>query len=496
MKFEEYYQYDALGLAHLVRQKQITPLELLDVATERLTEVNPKINAVVHNMYEVAKKMATQFLPNAPFGGVPFLLKDLGIMVAGAPLQSGSRGYKGFIAPHDSELTRRLRTAGLLFLGKTNTPEFGLTPFTEPQAHGATHNPWNTAYSAGGSSGGSAAAVAAGVVPLATASDGGGSIRIPAACCGLFGLKPTRGRVPLGDGSPELWAGAVCENSVSRSVRDSAALLDAIQGNYAGMPYPLAPPLRPYAIEAATMPRKLHIAYSLQHPFHIKPDKHNVAAIHHTVSLLRDAGHNVVEVPLPFSRETLLRHFLPIVFAETAALIAFMQQQLGKTITTSDVEINTWLMAKLGDAMSAKQYVYHRFAWGELSSRMSAFHKQYDLLLTPTLGRHPIKQGELQNSVAETLALQAVKSLRLTPIIRRTPIVEQIAAKVLRYIPYTPIANMTGQPAMNVPLYWATDTNVPIGAMFTAPIGDEATLYNLAAQLEQIQPWFSKMPKL
>lgn len=494
MLFEEYRKYDALGLAELVRKREVTPQKLLDIAIRRAEEVNPQINAIVSKMYDEGMKMLTNFPADAPFSGVPFLIKDLGIPIAGTTMQSGSAGYRNYVTPTDGILAQRLRAAGFIFMGKTNTPEFGLTPFTEPRAYGPTRNPWNTNYTSGGSSGGSAAAVAAGISPIATASDGGGSIRIPAACCGIFGLKPTRGRIPLGDGSVEKWYGAVVENCVSRSVRDTAAFLDAMQGSFAGNTCEIKPPVRPYLDELKLPVGKLRIGFCNANPFLSEPDPDSLAAVGHTVSLLRQLGHRVEEVALPYDRNMLIRYFTPLIFAETAAVLEEMRQKLGRPISTQDVELNTWLSAKLGEYISGKEVSLARYKWNELALKMGRFHEQFDLLLTPTLGRRPIKIGELQNSAVENTMLKVARSMRLVSLAARSNLVEKTAAKLLGYIPFTPLANMTGQPSVSIPLYWTDKENLPIGTMFTARIGAEDVLLRLAAQLEQAQPWFAKVP--
>jgi amidase len=494
MNFQEYRRYDALGLADLIRRGETTAPKLLDIAIRRTEEVNPSLNAVVTKMYDEGMKMLHQFDPNAPFAGVPFLIKDLAVHVAGATMVSGTRAYKQFVTPSDGELTKRLRTAGLVFMGKTNTPEFGLTPYTESLVYGIARNPWNTAYSTGGSSGGSAAAVAAGIVPMATASDGGGSIRIPAACCGLFGLKPTRGRVPLGDLRTEAWAGAVVEHCVSRSVRDSAALLDALHGEYMGAGH-LPKPQNTFLAAVSAKPEKLKIGYTLQHPLGIALDKACVAATMHTVNLLRDLGHIVEETALPYDKKDIIDNFTPVIFGETANALREMADYLGRAVTTNDVELNTWLMGKLGELTTAQQFAAARANWNKLGETMALFHQKYDLWLSPTLGSRPIKIGELQNSAAENAALRTIKRLGLASLAAKTNLVDKVAAKLLGYIPYTPIANMTGQPAMSMPLYWTEKEKLPIGVMFTAPICAEERLINIAAQLERIQPWFDKVPQ-
>jgi amidase len=494
MTFAEYRRYDGLGLADLIRRGETTAAKLLDLAIRRNEEVNPKLNAVVTKMYDEGMKMLNEYPKDAPFAGVPFLIKDLDIHVAGAAMMSGSRAYKQYITPNDGELARRLRAAGLVFMGKTNTPEFGLTPYTEPVATGIARNPWNTAYSTGGSSGGSAAAVAAGIVPLATASDGGGSIRIPASCCGLFGLKPTRGRVPLGGLRVEGWAGAVVEHCVTRSVRDSAALLDLLHGAHNGYGH-LPPPKTTFleAVNAQAMP-KLKIGYTLQHPLGIALDRECINAVMHAASLLRNLGHTVEEIALPYEKRDIIDNFTPVVFGETANTLREMSNYLGREATVGDVELNTWLIGRLGHSFTAQQYAAARAGWNGLGEKMVQLHQTYDLWLSPTLGARPIKIGALQNSAAENAALRAVKQLGLTGLAAKTNLIEKIAIKLLEYIPYTTVANMTGQPSATVPLYWTDKENLPIGIMFTAPMCQEETLFRIAAQLERTQPWFDKVP--
>lgn len=495
MTFQEYRRYDALGLAELIKRGETTAPKLLDIAIRRAEEINPSINAIVTKMYDEGMKMLNEYPKNAPFAGVPFLIKDLDIHIANANMMSGSRAYKHFVTPTDGELTKRLRTAGFVFMGKTNTPEFGLTPYTEPIATGIARNPWNTAYSTGGSSGGSAAAVAAGITPIATASDGGGSIRIPASCCGLFGLKPTRGRVPLGNLKTEGWAGAVVEHCVSRSVRDSAALLDVLHGAYLGIGH-LPNPQTSFLAAVNANPEKLKIGYTLQHPLEgVTLDKACIAAVMHSVNLLRDLGHIVEETALPYDKKDIIDNFTPVIFGETANALREMAHYLGRSVTTNDVEINTWLMGKLGELTTAQQFAAARANWNTLGEKMARFHQRYDLWLSPTLGRRPIKIGELQNSAAENAALRTIKQLRLTNFAAKTKLVEKIAAKLLGYIPFTTVANMTGQPAATIPLYWTDKENLPIGIMLTAPFCAEERLFNIAAQLERVQPWFDKVPQ-
>ncbi len=490
LSFDDYCQHDALGLAELVKKGEITPLELVDTAIHRIESANPTLNAVVHHRFDEAREEAKTADRSATFAGVPFLVKDLGMEVKGMPMYTGSRGYRNYVSEQDSFAVTRMRRAGLIILGKTNTPEFGLTPFTEPELFGPTRNPWNTAFSPAGSSGGSAAAVASGMVPIATANDGGGSIRMPASCCGLFGLKPSRGRVSWSALESEMWAGAAVENCVSRSVRDSAAYLDAIQGAAPGDPYIIQPPKRPYLEEVNTPPGRLRIGYSATHTLGFPVDEACTQALQKAIDVLRSEGHDVNEVELPYFKEDLTKAFLVIVAAELAGEIEVMARYLGRKVRPSDVEASTYALNLLGRSFSAADYTYAKHKWGEISRRIAGFHEQYDLMLTPTLAKRPIRIGSLQPSAAERRMMAVINTLGLGSAIRAT--IDSLAAKIYDYMPWTPFANLTGQPSMSVPFHWTAEENLPIGVMFTARFGEEDLLYRLAGQLEKVSPWLQK----
>ncbi|GAA4448445.1 amidase [Nibrella saemangeumensis] len=496
LSFAEYVQHDATSLAELVRKGEVTPAELLETAVTRAEVVNPKINAIVQPLYDHGRALLDKLPADAPFRGVPFLLKDLEMDWEGTPMRSGSVAYRNHVSTRDSEVVKRFKAAGLVFFGKTNTPEFGLTPFTEAKLYGPAHNPWNLNHSTGGSSGGSAAAVAAGIVPAATATDGGGSIRIPAACCGLFGMKPSRGRVTLGPRFGEAWSGAVAGLAVTRSVRDSAALLDAIAGPSIGDPYYLPAPERPFAEEVNREPGRLRIAFTTQHPFpNQKVHAECVKAIHETVKLLESLGHTLEEIALPYTPDILSRTFLTMVFGETAATLREVSAYLNRPARRSDVELATWTQARIGEAYTAGDFAYQKRKWNDLSRTMGHLHETYDVMLTPTLARPPIRIGELQPTAQEEKLIKLVDTLNGLRFLRNSKVIDQLAEKSFGYIPYTPIANMTGQPSMSVPLHWTPD-GLPIGSMFTGKLGDEALLYRLAAQVEQAKPWFAKQPNL
>lgn len=502
LPFDEYVQHDATGLAELVQKGEVTPTELLETAITRAEAVNPHLNALVTPLYEQGRAMALELSTpespheRAPFRGVPFLLKDLELEWAGTPLKSGCRSFRNYVSTEDSEVVKRLKNAGLVFFGKTNTPEFGLTPYTESLLYGPARNPWKPTHSPGGSSGGSAVVVAAGVVPAATASDGGGSIRIPASCCGLFGLKPSRGRVTMGPRYGELWGGAVATHAVTRSVRDSAALLDATSGLLAGDPYFLEKPERPFAEEVTREPGRLRIAFCTQTTIASQPvDAECVRAVRDAAALLEQLGHTVEEVPLPYEKTILTEAFFTMVLSETAATLRDLGRYLGRSVRRDDVELNTWAQARLAEGFSATDYAYQKRRWSELSRRMGQLHGTYDIFLTPTLPRPPIEIGHFQNTPAEQRLLKLADSLGTLKFLKGSQIVNELAEKSLGYIAFTALANITGQPSMSVPLHWSTD-GLPIGTMFTARLGDEATLFRLAAQLEQARPWFNKRPGL
>jgi amidase len=493
MNFQEYRQYDALGLAELIRKKEILSSEVLELAIARAEAVNPKLNAIIYPFYERARRQVAVTSPETPFAGVPFLLKDLSIELAGTPFSQGCSALRGNESIRTSEMVRRLEESGLVFLGKTNTPEFGLTPYTEPQAFGPTHNPWDLSCTPGGSSGGSAAAAAAGIVPLATGSDGGGSIRIPASCCGLFGLKPSRGRVSMGPQYGELWQGATMENCLSRSVRDSAALLDVIRGNMPGDPFPVHTPKRPYLEEVDKTPDTLHIGFSVDHPLGHQVDPECVEAVRKTAALLENLGHQVEEVPFLFQRRDLAEAFIFMIMGETAATVSNLQEHLGRPPTRRDVEPSTWALALLGRSLSAEQFVMAIHRWNEVARRSGEFHQRYDILLTPVTAMPPFQTGHLQPSGAERQLISLVNRFNLGWLAKSN--IDQLAEKIFSYIPFTPLANMTGQPSMSVPLHW-TEEGLPVGSMFTAPMGREDMLYRLAGQLERTQPWFDNIPAL
>ncbi len=463
---------DATALAGLVRSKHATPLELVDDAIKRIEKLNPALNAVIHPMFDAARESAQGKLPDGPFQGVPYLLKDILAACKGVPLTSGSRMLKDFVPDHDSELVARLRRAGFIFVGKTNTPEFGFLPTTEPLLFGATHNPWDLGHSVGGSSGGSSAAVAARLVPAAHANDGGGSIRIPASCCGLFGLKPTRGRITLGPDIGDIMNGLVVEHAVTLSVRDSAAILDATSGPMPGDPYFAPPPARPYAEEVKAPPGRLRIAFSVNAPTGVDVHPDCVAAVRDAAALCESLGHHVEERDPPIAGDMLTQAFMVPWTAGAAVTLDSMAMFSGVTATKENVEPLSFALAEAGRQHTAPMYLMSIGLLQRIAREVARFMQKYDVWLTPTLAEPPPPLG----------SFDAPPDNPLGPLMRAAA-----------YAPFTPIQNVTGQPAMSVPLFW-NDAGLPVGAHFVGRYGDEATLFRLAAQLEQARPWIERKP--
>lgn len=467
MTFDEYARFDGIGLAELVAAGQISAAELLDAAIARCDETGAALNAVIYRNDDEARRIADAPLPDGPFKGVPFLLKDISLQAAGTPTRQGSRFWPSFPAGHDSFLMTRFRNSGLVAFGKTNVPEFGLVPTTEGKLYGPAHNPWNLGLSTGGSSGGAAAAVAAGIVPLAHANDGGGSIRIPASACGLVGLKPTRGRVSSGPDLPAGVDGFSIDFVVSRSVRDSAAALDVASGNEPGDPYSAPPAPASYREAALADPKPLRIAFATK-----RLDGTDVAhdcaqAIEHAVRLCRSLGHSVEEASPQFDLDLFLPAFTNIWCSNLAAAVDFLAAITGQIPGPDTLEGLTFGYYETGKRVSGSDYVRSKIALNQASRAVARFHQSNDLWLTPTLGEPPWTLGHFDPD-------------------RRD--IEAAMTEFAAYVPFTPVQNVTGQPAINLPLYW-NDANIPVGVQFVAGFGDELTLLQLATQLERAAPW-------
>jgi amidase/6-aminohexanoate-cyclic-dimer hydrolase len=472
MAFKGYGSYDALGLAELVRKNEVSAAELLDEAITRTERVDPKINAVVVKHYDYARSQIDRGLPDGPFKGVPFLLKDLDLL-KGTRTTWGASIYKNDVADRSSTLAQRFLGAGLAIFGKSASPEFGLLPTTEPRLFGPTRNPWNPAHSSGGSSGGAAASVAARILPVAHASDGGGSIRIPASACGVFGLKPTRARTPVGPDRGEGWAGFSCSHVVSISVRDSAAMLDAIAGSELTSPYHAPAPERPFADEVRREPGRLRVAFTDKSPYGEAIDGEVAQAVRDVAALLGKLGHDVEErAPhLPRDPADVIRE---IVSANTAMGVRLAEQRFGRKITEEDFEVLTLASARRGETASSADYVAAQLGAFQISRALAEFMANCDVFLCATLCTPPLRIGEI-DPMSQDLS-------HIAPILRR-------------YMPSTSMFNMSGQPAMSVPLAW-NGAGLPLGMMFAARFGDEATLFRLAAQLEQERPWRTKLPPI
>jgi len=473
-KMEEFGSLDALALAELVKKKHVKPIDLVEAAIERIERLNPTLNAVVTPMYEQARALALGKIPDGPFTGVPFLLKDLGAPYAGIRMTMASAAMRDFVPDHDSELVARLKRAGLITLGKTNTPEFGILPTTEPRLFGPCHNPWEANRTTGGSSGGSSAAVAARLVPMAHANDGGGSIRIPASCCGLFGLKPTRARNPLGPDFGDIFSGLVIDHAVTRSVRDSAALLDATAGPDVGDPYWAPPPTRPFLHEVGADPGRLRIALTTTIDSEIKVHPDCVSAVHDAAKLCSELGHEIEEVVPLLNRELVTQSFMVLWSAGCAWTIDGIGMVTGRPIAAAQVEPLTWALYEMGRKQSASTYLLSLSFLQRVARDISGFFLKYDVWLTPTLSEPPVPLGTFDSPPEDPL-----QGLR----------------RAEQFVPFTPICNATGQPAMSVPLYWNAE-GLPVGVHFVGRFGDEATLFRLAAQLESARPWAGRKPPI
>ena len=466
---------DAVAQAELVATGQASPRELVEAAIARIEKVNPVLNAVVAPQFEKARAQASAELPRGPFRGVPFLLKDLICGSQGDPLCSGSRLMKaiGMAPPIDTNLARRYREAGLVFLGKTATPEFGLTATSEALVYGPTRNPWDVARSPGGSSGGSAAAVASGMVPAAHANDGGGSIRIPASACGIVGLKTSRGRISLGPLAGEGWNGLAGEHVVSRSVRDSAALLDATAGAGSGDPYAAPPAAGPFLREVGANPGSLRIAYTSSAPNGAPVDAESLRALAETVRLCADLGHRVERADPAIDGSAVVPTFLTIAAANTVVNLA-SHPTAGRPPRADEVERVTWGTARMGDRVTGADYVRAIHAAHRLGRQMAEFHERWDVLLTPGLATLPAKLGWIDMMMED---------------------VDEYWRRVFTFSPFTVWFNLTGQPAMMLPLA-RSESGMPVAVQLVARHGDEGTLFRLAAQLEKARPWFDRQPSL
>lgn len=467
-------EHDALGLAALVRARKVSPVELLDAAIARAEALNPRYNFMAQKLYDRARGQVVQGLPRGPFTGVPWLLKDLNTHIAGELTEGGSRFYKGYRAPVTSELVRRIEAVGFLVFGKTTTPEFGLTATTENKLNGDTRNPWNPAHIAGGSSGGAAAAVAAGVLPAAHATDGGGSIRIPASCCGLFGLKPSRGRVPMGPGRTEGWGGLSAHHAVTRSVRDSAAILDATWGVEPGARYGAPEPDGTFLANVTRKPGRLRIALMTGSFAGSPVDPECAEAVRAAARLCESLGHHVEEAAPKFDMAALGLASFATIGPSIAADVADRAKATGIDPAQTLEPISLGFI-EYGKRFTAMDFARANVAFQQAASTMAAFMANYDVILTPTLAAPPLTLGRIN----------------LTPDCG----FEEWGQRAAVFAAFTQIANFTGQPGMSVPLAMSR-AGLPIGVQFLGRYGREDVLFRLAGQLERAAPWAGKRPAL
>lgn len=467
--------HDSLGLADLVRKRKVSAAELLEAAIARAEAMDPKFNFMAQKHYDYGRRAIAAGLPEGPFTGVPWLLKDLNTYIAGEVTENGSRLYKGQRAAVTSELVRRIERAGFAIFGKTTTPEFGLTGTTESVLKGPTRNPWNPARIAGGSSGGAAAAVAAGVIPAAHATDGGGSIRIPASACGLFGLKPSRGRVPMGPARTEGWGGMSVHHAVSRTVRDSAAILDATHGVEPGSRYGAPTPERPFLAEVGRDPGRLRIALMLT-PFSGAPvDPEVIAATRAAAKLLEGLGHHVEEAAPRIDFASIGASSFALTASSVAADCEDRAKALGITLGPDVVERTTLDFIAIGKGSSGMDFVRGNNAYQAAAVAIAQFMERYDVILSPVLSAPPLPLGRIGLNTGRTMA--------------------DWGREVGAFTAFTGIYNGTGQPSMSLPLAMSAD-GLPIGVMATGRYGEEGLLFRLAGQLEQAAPWHTRRPKL
>lgn len=487
MKKHEYKSYDGLGLAELVHKNEVKPNELLEMAISEIETQNPQLNAVIHTMYEQARAASEK--ATGLFAGVPMLLKDIGQEVKGEPKTLGSRALGKYRAKTDSEYVKRLKKCGFLFLGQTNVPEFGLMAITEPVVYGPARNPWDRSHTPGGSSGGSAAAVASGMVPIAGANDGGGSIRIPAAYCSLFGLKPTRGRTPVGPQFGRFWQGAAVEHVVTRTVRDAAAVLDILKGEEKGAAFS-TPMYEGSYLEKLQHPleKKLRIAFTTKSPIGTEVHPECVEAVKKTLKYLEALGHTIEEVEAPVDGKKIATSYLSLYFGEVSATVSMLDEVLGRKATLNDVEPATWLLALIGKSMSAQEFVLSLREWDIGAYAMENFHETYDFYVTPTTAFPPARIGDHKLKPLESIALQVTGKLGSATLLKKMGIVEQLVQESLKRVPFTQLANLTGQPAMSVPVHLTRD-GMPVGVQFMAARGNEELLLQMARLVEESELW-------
>ena len=487
----DYADHDGVGLAALVRRREVSAAELVETAIQRIEALNPKLNAVVIKTYDVGRNIGADL--RGPFAGVPFLLKNLGAYAKGIPLTRGSRFLDGFVPDFDTMLVARYRDAGFRILGRTNSPEFGMATTTEPAFHGPTRNPWNLERSPGGSSGGAAAAVASGMLPVAHANDAGGSMRIPAAFCGLFGLKPSRGRTPQGPKFGNRWRGFVHDHVITRTVRDSAAVLDATCGPTIATHAYVPPPERPFLDEVEREPRSLRIAFSAAPPIEVPVHPECRKAAEAAARLCEGLGHRVEEAAPAFDAMGFFRAYLTIASICAAVDMLNDEEMVGRKAKRGDHEDITRLMCLFGRSLSATDYERAHLSLWDAVLAIAAMFERYDVLLTPTTAIPPPAIGGGALKARRAFAERFSEQLDRGDPIDLRPELDALILRSYTTTPFCVLHNVTGFPSMSVPLSWMED-GLPLGVQFTAPMGDEATLFRLAGQLERAQPWVHRRP--
>jgi amidase len=471
--FPEYETFDAIGLGQLIAAVELSAAEVLQAAIERIEHLNPTINAVCHSWYDEARAVANAALPKGPFSGVPFALKDLHVLYKGQPISNGCRYWDGFVADHDATLTERYRQAGLVILGRTNSTELGLSCETAPILFGPTRNPWDLSRSCGGSSGGAAAAVASGMFPIAHATDGGGSIRIPSFCCGVFGMKVSRGRNPFGPDLGEGWNGLATGHAVSRTVRDNAALLDATHGPAPGDPYAAPAPTGSFLGELERDPGRLRIAFMTATHEGKEVDPQCRRAVEETAALLETLGHHVENQAPRISIAEMKRATRVLVACNVMNVLNMRAAATGREASEQDVEQVTWAWTREALSLSGADYAQAVTTIHRVGREVGAFFESYDVLLTPTFAA-PAPPINTVNMMTESL--------------------DEYYETLRRYSAFTSLFNVSGGPAMSVPLCTTTD-GLPLGLQFGTRLGDEGTLYRLAGQLEKANPWHTRKPE-
>ena len=471
-QMDDFGQYDAVGLAELVRSRQVTQLELVDETIERIERLNPQLNAVVIKMYEYARELAKNDTAKGPFAGVPFLLKDFLGQFSGVEYSQSSRFLSGFVPDKAAVLTQRFKRAGFITVGKTNLPEFAIGATTEPEFRGATHNPWDLERTPGGSSGGAGASVASRIVPAAHGNAAGGSIRIPAAACGTVGLKPTRGRNPLGPDYGDLISGFVAEHVLTRTVRDTAAILDVTSGPDAGDWYPAPTKSSSFLKDCDADPGQLKIAVSVASPTGTPVHPDCIAAVHDIAALCEDLGHHVVEAAPSYNADALWYNFTSMMSVGVAWMVDAWTERLGREAVDDELEPFIKALAAHGRTITGPNYLAMLQELQVLARDIGRFFQDHHVLLTPTLGEPAIPLGVLKYDSGDPLELRKSQG---------------------KFAPFTYMTNVTGQPAITLPLAMSQN-NLPIGLHFAGRYGDESTLFKLSTQLEQARPWLDRVP--